>query len=230
MKLILRPVLWRFFVFLLLGMTFSALSAQEIPVQVEQRAISEQQWEKAADDLDYSRDLPRQEASRQPQGDAGMPDMSPFMKSVGNIFQVLIIILAVAGIAYGIYRMAQQPRNRQIARDGAEITVDNLDAYIHETDLDRFLRDALAAKNYPLAIRLYFLQIIKDLSRTGAINWSKEKTNRDYLREMRGHQLAKPFRHSTHTFEWIWYGNATVSEADFARLEPEFKNLLRQIV
>ena len=71
--------------------------------------------------------------------------------------------------------------------------MDNLDQYIHETDLERFLREALAQGNYTLAIRLYYLQVIKDLSAKSAIRWSREKTNRDYQRELRSHRLAEPF-------------------------------------
>lgn len=209
------------------------LPAQKASVPAERRAVTEQDWQKAAGGLDYSRDLPeRQKPEKQPSGTAdgpGVPRMdwgepSPFW---GNLLQALAIVLAVAAIAYSIYRVIQQPRNRQIAHDGAEITLENLEAYIHETDLDRFLREALAQQNYPLAIRIYFLQAIKDLSQAGAIHWSKEKTNHDYLREMQTHRLAQAFRQATSTFEYVWYGNAPLTQTDFARLEPEFKVLLQ---
>jgi len=125
--------------------------------------------------------------------------------------------------------MMQTPRNRVLSRDGTEITLANLDEYIHETDLERFLREALASSNWPLAVRLYFLQTIKQLSEKGVIVWSKEKTNRDYLREMRSHRLSTQFRDTTRQYERVWYGNQEISAADFALLEPEFKALLGEI-
>lgn len=213
------------------------LPAQERESLVERRVVREQEWQKAAGGLDYSRDLP---AKPEPKKDRSRSDESSRTRSSwgnwgamsqfwGNFFQVLAILTACAAIGYGIYWMIRQPRNRRIARDGAEITLDNLDAYIHETDLERFLREALAQQNYPLAVRIYFLQIIKDLSQCGAINWSKEKTNRDYLREMRDHSLSREFREATRTFEYTWYGNTPLSRSDFERLEPGFKALLAQI-
>ena len=200
---------------------------------VERRAVAEQQWRAAAGALDYSRDLPEKPKPERPDSpkerSSPQPDWSSLSQFWGNVLQVLAILIACAAIGYGIYRMINQPRNRRIARDGAEITLENLDAYILETDLDRFLREALAQQNYSLAVRLYFLQIIKDLSQKGAIQWSKEKTNRDYLREMNNHRLAQPFRSATRAYEYTWYGNATLNKNDFEQLEPEFKALLAQI-
>lgn len=201
---------------------------------VEHRAVPERQWQKAVEGLDYSQDLPEAEKKKtqrpfEPQANTDAPPPqwnSAFWATFG---QILAIAIAVALVGYGIYRMLQEPRNRLIARDGAEITVDNLETYLHETDLDRFLREALAGQHYTLAIRLYFLQIIKALSQSGAINWSKEKTNRDYLREMRAHRLHEPFQQITGTYEQVWYGNTALDAAAFARLEPAFRSLLKSI-
>ncbi len=124
--------------------------------------------------------------------------------------------------------MLQAPRNRVIARDGTEITLANLDEYIHETDLERFLREAMAAANWTLAVRIYFLQIIKHLSEQGAIEWSKEKTNRDYIREMRKHRMHNEFRDVVRHYERSWYGNLTLSAEEYARLEPELKRMLEK--
>ena len=150
-------------------------------------------------------------------------------KGLGAFMQILAVLFALAVIAYGIYWMMQAPRNRAIARDGTEITLANLDEYIHETDLERYLREAIGSANWPLAVRLYFLQSIKQLSEKEAIAWSKEKTNRDYLREMREHPLGLQFRSATRQYERVWYGNQPLSAQEFAQMEPEFKKLLGEI-
>jgi len=215
---------------LLLLLCFGFVVGTRVQAQdmtVRQRPISETQWKKAAADLDYSKDVPKPKKERPipkaptPGGiDAGF---------WGNIAQVLAILLAVLAIGYGIYRMMQEPRNRRIARDGAEITEENLEAYLHETDLERFLREALARGDFPQALRIYYLQVIKSLSESGLILWSREKTNRDYLREMRTNPLSLDFQHVTHTFERVWYGNTALNQEEFTQLEPAFKALIAQI-
>lgn len=201
------------------------------PVQpVAARPVAAEKWADAAAGLDYSKDRPKPpRPQRQPRTSSNF-DWSGLGK-LGELLQILLIIAAILGIGYGIYRMLQEPRNRSIlrAKDGVEITEANLDQYLHETDLERFLRAALANGNYALAIRLYYLQTIKDLSERGAIKWAKEKTNRDYLREMRNHTQHDAFRMATRTFERVWYGNDGLSADEFARMEPQFKSLLTSI-
>ena len=140
--------------------------------------------------------------------------------------EALLAQIAVSKYADGLPLFRQEGI---YARDGVEITLDNLDEYLHETDLDRFLREALEKSDYPLAVRIYYLQIIKSLSEKNAIKWSREKTNRDYLRETREYRLGESFRVATRAYERVWYGNQTLSATDYARLEPEFKNLLSAI-
>ena len=197
------------------------------------REISKDKWDDASKGLDYSKDVPPPAEESTPQQN-NSPDFSAWNKytaGIGQILQVLAIILALAAIGYGIFRTLQAPRNRRIgqAQDGTIITAENVDAYIHETDLERFLREALAEGNYALCIRLYYLQTIKTLSEKGHIKWAREKTNRDYLREMRAHRLGREFREVTRSFERIWYGNAALNAAGYALLEPDFKNFLGQL-
>ena len=196
------------------------------------REIRADQWDKAIDGVDYSKDIPKpakERKKRTPEAPSPSFDWTSMTQGLGTVLQTLAIALALGVIAYGIYWMMQTPRNRTLSRDGTEITLANLDEYIHETDLDRFLREALEASNWPLAVRLYFLQTIKQLSEKEAIAWSKEKTNRDYLREMRSHPLGTQFRDITRQYERVWYGNQPLTAAEFARLEPEFKALIRDI-
>ncbi len=206
--------------------------AEPVPL----RAIDAQKWTDAAQNLDYSKDVAEEKKneekaplppSSQPSDQNSGTNIN--WSGLGQIVQVIIIFLALLGIGYAIFRMLQQPQNKRIASDGTEITADNVDQYLHETALDRFLKDALAQQNYALAIRLYYLQIIKGLSEKKAIHWSKEKTNRDYQREMRNHHLADAFRWATRSFEQAWYGNEGLSVAQYRAMEAQFKALLSQI-
>jgi hypothetical protein len=212
--------------FLLLPVWSRAQDSLALPKQqeVSVRSVSNAQWTEASKALDYSKDVEKKKKERTPDLNTGGSaiDWTSLSEGWGMFFQILAILLAVLGIAYGVYRMLQVPRNRALARDGVEITPDNVDAYIHETDLDRFLRQALADQNYPLAIRLYYLKIIKSLDEQQAIHWAREKTNRQYLREMQNHPKGQLFRTVTTLYEGVWYGNQTVNKDQFDRLQPIF--------
>jgi hypothetical protein len=199
---------------------------------IQRREIRYENWKDATQSLDYSSDVPKPQKEKQQKNNTfDAPNWNYSTQGIGEFLQVLAIIVALSAIAYAVYRTLQAPRNRKIAHalDGTIITADNIDAYIHETDLERFLRSALTEGNFSLAIRLYYLQIIKELSEKGAIKWAREKTNKDYLRETRDHTHGPAFRQATRTFERIWYGNESLDEEGFKNLEPAFKELLDKI-
>lgn len=189
---------------------------------VAMRQAPEQTWSDATRKLNYSDDVPEPPKPERPSKNINPVDWNMNTAFWGKLLQGLAVILALAAIIYWAFKLIQAPRNRKVAKDGVVITTENIEAYIHETDLERFIREALNAGNFPLAIRMYYLQIIKTLSEKGAIKWSKEKTNRDYLREMRDHRLGKQFRDVTRTYEQIWYGNKPLDMTSFALIEPDF--------
>lgn len=205
--------------------------AQQGPVT--ERNASEAQWRKASEGLDYSKDKPK--PPRPPRERRGWGRMGEGLNwtnmtaNWGTAAQAIALVAAIGIIAFLIFRMLQEPRNRVIARDGAVITLENVDEYILETDLERFIREALAAGNYAQAIRLYYLQAIKQLSERKYIQWAKDKTNREYIRELRGHRLQNEFKSATLDYEKVWYGNLPLNREGYQALEPRFQALLKNI-
>ncbi len=195
---------------------------------VAMRNIPENQWKKAGENLDYSSDRPEPIKPQKPTESkpTNTNNWNPDWKFWGDFGQIFAIIIAIIALGFGIYKFSEQPTNRQIASDGTVITFENVEEYLHESDLDRFLREAKAANNYQVAVRLYFLKIIRELSERGQITWSKEKTNRDYLREMRPNPQHRDFRNVVNSFEKTWYGLAQLDETAFLQIENQMQQFL----
>lgn len=198
--------------------------------QVSMREVPADVWKKSEGGLNYSDDIPeavKQRPVTEPRNSPNFNWNPKFWSGFAKVFSIIVLMILV-GIV--IYQMVQSPSNSAIrAGDGTPITFDNLDAYIQETDLERFLREALAMGNYNQAVRIYYLQVIKDLSQKEAIVWSREKTNRDYLREMRSHPLNADFRSATLTYEEVWYGNLALDRNIYEGIEGRMKYLLQRI-
>ncbi len=194
---------------------------------VNQRSISSESWEKAAGEIDYSSDRPEGiQEHRTPSVEApALPDLSWF----STLVQIIAVVTVIAGIGWWVYKMMSMPSNRRISKDEPHITPDNLESYIHETDLEKHLREALARGQYNLAVRIHYLQIIRALSEKKYIRWSKEKTNREYLRELKNTRIEDPVRNITGVYERIWYGNRRTDQEDYLLLAPDFINVLRQV-
>lgn len=200
--------------------------------QTTVRPIATDRWREATKGFDYSKDVPEpvKKTEDKPRKPYDGPDWNWNFESWGDIAKVFSALLLLGILGWLAYQFMQAPPDSVIrAGDGTAITIDNLDAYIQETDLERFLREALSNGNYSQAIRIYYLQMIKDLSQKGAIEWSREKTNRDYLREMRHHPQFTAFRTNTRTYEEVWYGNGTLDQSLFERIEARMKRFLAAI-
>jgi hypothetical protein len=200
--------------------------------QTSVRPINTERWREATQGFDYSKDVPEpvEKVKEKPQKQYNGPDWNWNFERWGDVAKILSSVLLLGILGWLLYQFMQTPADSVIrAEDGTAITIDNLDAYIQETDLERFLREALSNNNYSQAVRIYYLQMIKDLSQKGAIEWSREKTNRDYLREMRHHPQFQGFRANTRTYEEVWYGNGTLDRDLFERIEVRMKRFLAAI-
>ena len=67
--------------------------------------------------------------------------------------------------------------------------------------------------------------LVKLNAAEGTVVWQKHKTNRDYQAEVQRAgrtDLAVPFGEVTRLFAWVWYGEAPVDAARYARMAASF--------
>ena len=130
-----------------------------------------------------------------------------------------------------IYYIVKNSSNANDAKLNNEIIIngDNLEEYLIEADLNVLLEEAVSNENYKLAIRIYFLMIIKDLNSSKRIIWQMDKTNRDYLTEMSIFDDYLMFRKVTHLFEYVWYSDFLIDHVQFGNLKPIFIEYLYRL-
>jgi hypothetical protein len=75
-------------------------------------------------------------------------------------------------------------------------------------------------------VRILYLSTIQQLNSTGLILWKKDKTNKDFLREMRKHSNYKTFRDITLAYEIVWYGDRQIELQQFTSLKNIVDNFL----
>ncbi|GAB3306770.1 DUF4129 domain-containing protein [Hymenobacter tenuis] len=100
---------------------------------------------------------------------------------------------------------------------------------IHGVDFDAALAQAEAAGNYRLAVRLGYLLSLRELTERNLIQWQPNKTNHEYLRELSGTPWTASFRTLTHQFEFVWYGELGISEAEYPALRDARQQFIRQL-
>ena len=210
-----------------------------------EKKLDETAWWNASSELDYSKDNGggKKAADNEAVDDGDYSDAveeESVLPAEGSFwsgfFKFLFIAMAVIILAFIIANMvgaegwALAPSNKKIKHQTAiPISLENIEERIHESDLDRYIREALEKENYPMAVRLYYLAIIKELSLKKWIKWKKDKTNRDYIRELSTTDWYGNFRSVTTMFEKVWYGKQELGGMDFrSSVQPQFQNMLKE--
>ncbi|MFN7119677.1 MAG: DUF4129 domain-containing protein [Saprospiraceae bacterium] len=201
---------------------------------VQRRDFEKKAWQRATQGIDYSEDVVKERKPKQNQpGENGGNQRRPinFGGNAAPILQAFIILLLVIALFFLIRSLLglNTPKNKAIKPVLSVEELAQLEENLHQADLDDFIKRALAQENYALAIRLYYLAILKELSLKNIIIWKKDKTNREYLREMNRTPLAADFTDLTLIFERVWYGNIILQSQDFIIIEPKFKHFIQQI-
>jgi len=104
---------------------------------------------------------------------------------------------------------------------------------IHELDFDRLIEEAIRRQHYSRAVRLYYLQSLKQLTDRRLIDWKMNKTNHDYMYELSRSQPGSPmvpaFGRLTSLFEYICYGNFAVGAAYFEEVRGSFQQFNQDV-
>lgn len=106
------------------------------------------------------------------------------------------------------------------------VTLTEEEELIKKKNLKALITEAVANKNYQLAIRYYYLLVLKKLADEEQIIWQPEKTNTDYSYELRTSSISKSFNEITYLYDYVWYGDFNITELEFTKAESKFKSLI----
>ncbi|MDP5107192.1 MAG: hypothetical protein NWQ31_13595 [Polaribacter sp.] len=104
------------------------------------------------------------------------------------------------------------------------------DEDIHQVDLETLLQQAIAAQEFRLAIRYYYLLSLKGLSTKKFIDYHKDKTNSAYLFEIENTELRNTFSYISYVYTYVWYGEFPINEQHFKAAQLKYQSFLKSIL
>ena len=147
-----------------------------------------------------------------------------FMRSRAyqNVWQY-VVLAVIAGLAVWLLRKAEVlnflfPRKAE----SPPLDYENLTENIHDISFADRIEEAVSERHYRLAVRLLYLQTLKQLTDRNLIHWQADKTNRQYVQELSNTNLRPDFEQLTTRFEFVWYGDFPIDEADFLTIQDAF--------
>lgn len=100
---------------------------------------------------------------------------------------------------------------------------------INSNDYGKLVEQAIQNNNYRLATRYYYLLILKMMSQKGIIKYDKDKTNSEYLYELKSIENRKQFSYLLYLYDHVWYGEFPIDELKFNAIENNYKSYIKKL-
>ncbi|WCO02625.1 DUF4129 domain-containing protein [Psychroserpens ponticola] len=145
-----------------------------------------------------------------------------------KIFYIVIFLLVV----YFIVKAIINKEGKWVfgrSSDKSIIPITDIENNIYETDFKALITTAESENNYRLAIRYYYLWLLKTLSKAEIIDYDVEKTNSDYYYEIEHDVTKEEFSYTSYLYNYIWYGEFDIDEPQFNKAKNAFTQFLNSI-
>jgi hypothetical protein len=146
------------------------------------------------------------------------------IKTAGVILFLLVI--------YFIFRAVVNKEGTWVFGQSSDkniIPVTDIENNIHSTNFKALISEAESNNNYRLAIRYYYLWLLKQLTQEALIEYDVEKTNSDYKNEIVSKAIKEEFSYTSYLYNYIWYGEFDVNKEQFNKAKHAFINFLKTI-
>ena len=146
------------------------------------------------------------------------------IKTAGVILFLLVI--------YFIFRAILNKEGKWVFGESSDkniIPVTDIESNIHVVNFKSLISSAEENNNFRLAIRYYYLWLLKDLTTAELIEYDVEKTNSDYYNELTSASIKEEFSYTSYLYNYIWYGEFNVDKDQFIRAKNSFVGFLKTI-
>lgn len=150
--------------------------------------------------------------------------LAVFLKALPYVLLgVLVFILIKFFLKVNSRRLANSNANENT------VSLSEEEHIIKNEDIQELIKKALQEGNYRLAVRYYYLHILKLLSERELIAWELQKTNDDYQKELEKSAFSEHFDTITRLYDYVWYGGFTIDETKYNKAAIEFTTLQKNI-
>ncbi len=138
-----------------------------------------------------------------------------------NAVNITLKTIAILIIVYVIYIIAKLILNKEgqwifgKSTTKKVISHEDIERNLKHIDFEKLIKETIKTGDKRLAIRYYYLWLLKKMSEQNIIDWNPEKTNSDYLYEIKSEKLKQDFNHFSYLYNYTWYGEFNIDEETF---------------
>ncbi|QLC65619.1 DUF4129 domain-containing protein [Flavobacterium sp. LPB0248] len=148
---------------------------------------------------------------------------------VSILFRIIAILVVIVLIYFIVRALTKQEGRWIFGKNANKRTLFYSDAEknIHLLDFEKLIKESIEAGEKRIAIRYYYLWLLKVMAQHHYIEWDIEKTNSDYLYELYNPAHKEEFTYLSYLYNYIWYGEFEIDDATFRKTENRFKKALK---
>ncbi|WP_304037886.1 DUF4129 domain-containing protein [Mesonia mobilis] len=150
---------------------------------------------------------------------------------VAFLIESLPYIILFLIICFAVYLFIKlNPAGEYLGdKETGEVFLSEEEKIIYTEDINQLITDALENQQYRLAIRYSYLLVLRELKNKEFIDYQFQKTNHDYLAEIESEQLKLQFKKITKWYDFVWYGDFTISEEEYQHASKDFAAIKTQL-
>lgn len=151
-----------------------------------------------------------------------------------NFVVIMLKTIAVLIVAFVIYLLVKAFLNKEGQwvfgknSDKKIIHYDEMERNLHLVDFEKLIQQSLQSGENRLTIRYYYLWLLKRMSEKQIIVWDLEKTNSDYLYEIKNADQRDEFEYLSYLYNYIWYGEFELDDSIFEKSKNAFEKAIKK--
>lgn len=136
-----------------------------------------------------------------------------------------VLIAVIIGLIVWLFIRLNPGQSFIGEHETGSVSFNEEEEIVRSQDISSLIESAIAVGDYRLAVRYYYLQLLKNLNEKGLINYEFQKTNAEYLAEIRDDSFKPKVKRLMHLYDFIWYGSFSVTENDFLVAQNSFREV-----
>ncbi|WP_127844147.1 hypothetical protein [Psychroflexus aestuariivivens] len=148
--------------------------------------------------------------------------------SIWNYLGLIIKIISILGLVFlvvWLFNRFNPGQKLTKSSDSPEVDLTEEEELIYRKNLQELIQEAIQNQNYRLATRYYYLLILKNLKNKKLVDYQFQKTNTEYIQELKNQSFSKEFEAITRYYDFIWYGDFQLNESIFNKIKLQFEEL-----
>ncbi|WP_026729010.1 hypothetical protein [Flavobacterium denitrificans] len=148
---------------------------------------------------------------------------------VAILFKTLAVIVVIIVIFLIVKALINKEGQWIFGKNAQKRTIYYSDAEknIHLLDFEKLIAENIESGQKRIAIRYYYLWLLKVMAQNNYIEWDIEKTNSDYLYEIQSPLHKEEFTYLSYLYNYIWYGEFDINEPIFLKAQNRFKTAIK---